>query len=184
MDIPSGEDSSTCSVWQWGNSGTTEDSGGCCPTNTPLWLLVNTSLPLSLLRTWSFLAGCRLWRAGGGGRGRGQFLRAVAHPASNNSPLKDAGVFPTHGEDVGVTMGEADIGDVAAVAVVLVARCLERGERNSPLFMTTITRKRGFKRENRKKSVGHVAWSLMIEWGCIYNGRRSRRNKVDLKCLW
>lgn len=113
-------------------SGTTEDS--------PSPLCVNTSIPLSLLTTGSLLAGGRLWRAGGGGRGRGQSLHAVTHPASHHPPLKDAGVLPAHGEEVGVAVGEADVGDVAAVAVVLVARRLERRERNSSRFMSTVER--------------------------------------------
>lgn len=79
----------------------------------------------------SFLAGGRFWRAGRGGRGRGQSLPAVDDPASHHAPLKDAGVLPTHGEEVGVAVGEADVGDVAAVAVVLVARRLQRNERKS-----------------------------------------------------
>lgn len=74
----------------------------------------------------SFLAGGRFRRAGGGGRGRGrgQSLPAVAHTTSDHPPLKNAGVLPAHGEEVGVTVGEADVGDVAAMALILVARCL------------------------------------------------------------
>lgn len=41
---------------------------------------------------------------------------------------------------MGVAVGEADVGDVAAVAVVLVARRLERRERNSSRFMSTVER--------------------------------------------
>lgn len=50
---------------------------------------------------------------------------AVTHPTSNHLPLKDASVLPANGEQVRVTVSEADVGDVAAVALVLVAWCLE-----------------------------------------------------------
>lgn len=53
---------------------------------------------------------------------------AVTHPPSNHLPLKDASVLPANGEQVRVTVSEADVGDVAAVALVLVARCLKRKE--------------------------------------------------------
>lgn len=79
--------------------------------------------PLSVYNATSLLAGGGLRGAGGGG---GQLLPAVARPASDHPPLEDAGVLPAHGEEVGVAVGEADVGDVAAVALVLVARRLER----------------------------------------------------------
>lgn len=53
---------------------------------------------------------------------------AVTHPSSNHLPLKDASVLPANGEQVRVTVSEADVGDVAAMALVLVAWCLKRKE--------------------------------------------------------
>lgn len=85
-------------------------------------MCVNTSLSV----TW-FLAGGGFRGAGGGGRRRGQSLSAAPHPASHDLPLEDAGVLAANGEQVGVAVGEADVGDVAAVSLIPVARCLGRG---------------------------------------------------------
>jgi len=91
--------------------------------------------PVSRNNSVSLLAGGGLRGAGGGGD----------HP-----PLEDAGVLPAHGEEVGVAVGEADVGDVAAVALVLVARRLEEEEEEeeedeeeeeeATLFMSTLER--------------------------------------------
>lgn len=58
---------------------------------------------------------------------------------------------------MGVTVGEADVGDVATVAVVLVAWCLERAERNSPLFKHH-HKKEGFQERKLEKSVGSACY--------------------------
>lgn len=83
--------------------------------------------PPSRQQHQSCLAGDGFWRAGGGGRDRGRGQSVSAVPRPEHLPLKDAGILPTHGEQVGVTVGEADVGDVAAVAFILVAWCLRFG---------------------------------------------------------
>ena len=134
MAAPPGEDSSTCragnGTQQWQHRGQTESPAvAAVHWLTRLSVFVWTTPSLSLFLNNSPLAsGGGFWRAGGGGRGRGQSLPAVDCPASYHLPLKDAGVLPAYWEQVGVTVGEADVGDVAAVALVLVARCLEGKE--------------------------------------------------------
>lgn len=87
----------------------------------PSFVNSSFSLTFSNIHSTELLAGGGFWRAGGGGRGRGQSVPAVAHATPRHPPLEDAGVLPSHGEKVGVAVCEADVGDMAAVALVLVA---------------------------------------------------------------
>lgn len=91
----------------------------------PQQLGVSRPPPLIMAPNTAPLAGCRLWRAGGSGRDGGHSLPAVYHSSTGHPPLKDAGVLPPHGEEVGVVVGEADVGDVAAMTLILVVWCLE-----------------------------------------------------------
>lgn len=82
------------------------------------------------------LAGWRLRRAGGGGAGRDQCLPAFSHPSSGHLPLQDAGILPANGKKVGVIVGEADVGYVTPVALVLVTWCLGKGSDNEERLPT------------------------------------------------
>lgn len=63
---------------------------------------------------------------------------------------------------MGVTVGEADICDMAAMALILVARCLERREKSRPLVMSTITKIETEKKNTGIMSLIHAAQTYQI----------------------